>query len=135
MEVNSIDYTFSQLKIKLSEEMGTLVPSVIEYKYPGAKKLPAQYPIVLTALSGNQYFRQREKFSIYGLIFGNPMALMVIFSLAVVVFMPMMLNNMDPEELKQLQQQNAMAGGGDPMATLQNLLSGQAPKPANDDDD
>jgi len=50
---------------------------VLEYKFPGAPKQPALYPIELTPLVKTQYFEARPKMSIIGMLMGNPMMLMM----------------------------------------------------------
>jgi hypothetical protein len=149
LDVNSVDYTFSTMKIKVSEEgqSENLNITVIEYKYPGAKKLPASYPISLIALAKNFYIPMKEPFSLYKIVAGNPMALMMLFSVVAVFALPAMMKNMvriylyfppaqpcfftflfrlsciqnsyqDPEELKRMQERRADSGE-DPVKQLQ----------------
>lgn len=96
LDVNSVDYTFSSLKLKVSEDMlsSKLNISVIEYKFPGAKKLPAAYPIFLVALTKNFYIPVKEPFSLYKIVVGNPMMLMMLFSVVAVFALPAMMKNM-----------------------------------------
>ena len=104
------------MKVKISDEEGGEQPvmNAIEYKYPGAPKTPTAYPLVLTALAKNQYFPVRielfrflclllnidtyfqikEGVSLYKVVMGNPMILMMIFSFAVVLGFPMLMKNM-----------------------------------------
>ena len=56
------------------------------------------------------------------MIFGNPMALMMLFSIAVVVGMPMMMKNMDPEELKAMQERSALNPSEDPAALMKKFM-------------
>ena len=151
LNVNDIEYTFSQLKIKVTfddanssgdEIVGqnrggnteTTAPkiTVIEYKYPGAQKMAGSYPLVLTALVKNNYLPVKEGLNIFKMIFGNPMALMMIFSVAVVVGMPMMMKNIDPEELKAMQERSALNPNEDP-ATLMKKFMGMDNKDDEDD--
>jgi hypothetical protein len=97
LDVRNIYYVFSSLKIKVSFKNETSKIDVIEYKYPGAKKSASSYPIVLPALAKNSYFQLRQKFNIVSFIFGNPMVIMMIFSLGMVIVMPIMMKNMDTE--------------------------------------
>lgn len=141
LNVNDIEYTFSQLKIKVSFEDGNASGdeaiggsvgdntgitepkiTVIEYKYPGAQKLAGSYPLVLTALVKNNYLPVKEGLNIFKMIFGNPMALMMLFSIAVVVGMPMMMKNMDPEELKAMQERSALNPSEDPAALMKKFM-------------
>lgn len=129
LEVYSLTDHFSQLKLKVSAENNTI--SVIEYKYPGAPRVAASYPIVLNALAPIQYEVQKPPFSLWGMIMANPMMLMMLFSLVMVVGMPYLMQNMSPEELEEIKRQSAK--NGDPMKQLSQLMGGG--KAANDDDD
>lgn len=115
--------------MKVSAENNTI--SVIEYKYPGAPRVAASYPIVLNALAPIQYEVQKPPFSLWGMIMANPMMLMMLFSLVMVVGMPYLMQNMSPEELEEIKRQSAK--NGDPMKQLSQLMGGG--KTANDDDD
>jgi hypothetical protein len=59
LDVLSPIYHFSQLKMKVDEQAGTV--AIVEYKYPGAAKQSAQYPIVLQAHGKPQYFEVRKR--------------------------------------------------------------------------
>ena len=49
----------------------------LEYKFPGAPKQPAPYPLELVPLVRMNYFEQRPKVSVLGMLMGNPMMLMM----------------------------------------------------------
>ena len=76
LDVSSIHDIFPQMKIKVSAEDGKI--SVIEYKYLGAKSIRSSYPIILTALGPLKYFKERQPFSILGMILGNPMIILMV---------------------------------------------------------
>ena len=145
LDVNDIEYTFSQLKIKVSfddasnggesdgdgdsdgSESSNSVNSVpkitvIEYKYPGAQKVAGSYPLVLTALAKNNYLPVKEGLNLFKMILGNPMALMMLFSVGIVVGMPMMMKNMDPEELKAMQERSSLNPAEDPAALMKKFM-------------
>jgi hypothetical protein len=124
LDVLAIHDHFSQLKLKVSAETGSV--RVVEFKYPGAKRLSHNYPILLTALAPVTYYQQHPPFSLMGFIFGNPTILMMVFSLAVIVFFPMLLSGLSEEELKELQS----SGTGDPMTSLQRLMGVEPQKEA-----
>mmetsp|Transcript_3220 Transcript_3220/g.5021 ORF Transcript_3220/g.5021 Transcript_3220/m.5021 type:complete len:159 (-) Transcript_3220:75-551(-) len=134
LDVVSIQLLYPQMKIKVSAENGTV--TVVEFKYPGAKRLPSSYPIVLTALMPINYFQKKPPLSIIGMITGNPMMLMMLVMLIVVVGFPSLLQGMSPEELKEMR---AASGGtsGDPMKDLSKLMGmgGGADGGKDDDDD
>ena len=89
---------FPQAKLKIEAESGII--TVVEFKYPGAKRVPVSYPIVLSALAPNSYFQQRAPFNPIGYLLGNPMMLMMLFSVGVMFLMPMLTAGMDEEQLK-----------------------------------
>ena len=128
LDVSSVKETFPQMKLKVVAEEGSI--SVVEYKYPGAKKVAASYPIMLKAIAPIKYFQVKPPLSIMKMIMSNPMMLMMGVMLVVVLLMPKMMAGMDPEELKELQKQQAQAG--DPMKQFQKLWSGGG---KDDDDD
>lgn len=117
MDVHSVHDMFSQLKIKVNAETGVI--RVAEYKYPGGKRLTPlpQHPIELTAIAPILYYEQTPPFSIVGMILGNPMMLMVVFSVAVVFGFPMLLSNLSEEELKEMQSSQV-----DPMQGFKSML-------------
>ena len=123
--MHSIDYVFSQFKIKVSddsEQSKAPTITVIEYKYPGAQKLAGSYPLELIAMAKNNFLPVKEGFSFYRVIMGNPMALMALFSIAVVVGMPYMMKNMDPEELKAMQQRHSLDPSEDPTKMMKSWM-------------
>jgi len=121
---------FPILKIRVSAEEGLV--TAVEYKYPGAKRLPANYPVVLTAMAPLQYTLKKPPLSIVGMLMANPMMIMMVFMLIVVIGMPKLLQGMSPEELEELQKQSATSG--DPMKKIKNMM-GMGGSAADDDDD
>lgn len=136
LDVYSPLYHFPTLKLKVVAE-DTPSVSVVEYKYLGGKKTQADYPLSLTALTPIIYTIPKTQFSIVGMMMANPMMLMMLVSLAMVLGMPLLMKNLSPEELEEIQK-NSLTGGGDPMQKLSKLMSGGgggAAKEAGDDDD
>jgi hypothetical protein len=89
LDVQSVTYHFSQIKIQLLEEdMGS--PKCLEYFYPGATKQPAAYPLVLNAIATYDYFEKRQGFSVFTIL-KNPMVLMMGFSAVLMFLMPKMM--------------------------------------------
>lgn len=129
LDASTVHYIFPQMKLKVASDEGTI--SVLEYKYPGAAKIPSQYPIILKALSSVNYFTPKPKFSILGMLMGNPMMIMMIISVGAMVLFPKMLQGMSPEELEEFKKQSS-ASGGDPMKELSKMIG---VKSKNDDDD
>lgn len=98
LEVLAIHEHFSQMKIQVNAAEGTV--KVVEYDYPGAVKKSASYPLVFTALAPINYFQVRPKISILGFVMANPMMLIMGFSAILLMYMPKMLKNLDPEAMK-----------------------------------
>jgi hypothetical protein len=147
LDVLSALTIFSTMKVKILIDNGHSDGAIhaVEYKYPGAAKVPAAYPIVMEAIitpsgttsigssPGNQkrvsnplnssYFAVKKQFNLLGYIMANPMMLMMGVMLIMVVAMPKMLEGLDPEELKKMQ---AERGGEeletDPMKAFQKLM-------------
>jgi len=71
-------------------------------------RLPLPFPLPLEPLVSNlSFFEKREGFKISSILM-NPMAIMMGVTLLIMVAMPKMMQNMDPEQLKEMQQ---MQGG------------------------
>lgn len=111
--------------------------NVVEYKYPGAKRIPAPYPIVITAVAKAPYFKKKAGFSILGLITGNPMIAMMAVIMIIMFAIP---NILSPEELKELKKQQQLSSStstptGDPMKELSKLMGVNTLTKQDDDDD
>lgn len=106
------------MKIKVNAD--DKIVNVVEYKYPGAKKAPADYPLNLKALYPIRYYQERPPFSIIGLITGNPMILMMLFMLVIMLIYPKLLQGIDPEEMKQMQEEMNITG--DPYSDLKKMV-------------
>ncbi len=139
LDVLSLHIMFPAAKIKISPatsnvESDTIEVSVVEYKYPGAARMPTDYPIVLKALTPVGYFKPPQKFSLWSIIMANPMMMMMLAFGGLMVFM---FQNMDPEVMKEIQEQNK--GKEDPMKQMQDMMSGKGLAGmfggAKDDDD
>eukprot|EP00640_Fibrocapsa_japonica_P005189 CAMPEP_0113937182 /NCGR_PEP_ID=MMETSP1339-20121228/3863_1 /TAXON_ID=94617 /ORGANISM="Fibrocapsa japonica" /LENGTH=209 /DNA_ID=CAMNT_0000939857 /DNA_START=34 /DNA_END=663 /DNA_ORIENTATION=+ /assembly_acc=CAM_ASM_000762 len=103
LDVHSTSHYFSQVKVNLPVNPADRV-RCIEYQYPGASKQPLPHPIALTAHALQHHFEKRQSFGLHT-IYKNPMFFMVLMSLFMVVVFPRMLKGMDPEALKEMQDQ------------------------------
>lgn len=59
----------------------------LEYKYPGAPKARADYPLMAESLTTINYFEQREKFNLLGLLM-NPSFLTIIVPIGLLYILP-----------------------------------------------
>jgi len=130
LDVHSLYQMYPQFKLKVDSENGTI--NAVEYKYPGAKRLPAAYPLVVTALIPISYFQQRPPFSILGMLWQNPMITMMVGMFGLMLLFPQMLEGLDPEKMKEMQAE--MGDAGDPMKQMSKLF-GMSQDTKNDDDD
>ncbi len=130
---------FPVAKIKISSaasntDADTTEVTVVEYKYPGAARQHMDYPIVLKALTMVGYFKPPPSFSIWSMIMANPMMIIMLGFGGLMVFM---FQNMDPELMKEIQEQNK--NKEDPTKMVQDMMSGKGLSAmfggAKDDDD
>jgi hypothetical protein len=108
-----MDYLFSQYRVDISTKVkhkisvsthtaaASLNPLIIPTK--------VAYPLSIAPLQTLSYFQAREGFNLMSLL-KQPMALMMLFTVAMVVIMPRMMNNMDDKEKEEmLKMQSSMS--------------------------
>ncbi|PWZ06614.1 ER membrane protein complex subunit 7 [Zea mays] len=98
IEVSSIGYFFSPVRVDISARN----PGYIQAALTETRRVLNE--LVLEPLKEEQYYEVREPFSIMSLL-KSPMGLMVGFMVLMVFVMPKMMENLDPEEMKQAQEQ------------------------------
>ena len=132
LHVQSHTHVFSQVKIQLLEAaMGSA--KCIEYAFPGANKQAIPHPLILTAHAKYDFFEKRQSFSLISTL-KNPMVMMMLFSVVLMLIMPKMMENLDPEQQEQFKQR-MQSNQGDPTKILSQLwgdISG-APETAEND--
>ena len=74
------------------------------YAYPGAPKAATAYPLVFRHKADYQYFVARPQLSVFS-IFKHPMILMMVPMMLIMVCLPKMMDNMDPEEKERMRKQ------------------------------
>jgi hypothetical protein len=91
--------------------------------------------LLLKPLGMIDYFEKRQQMSVMS-FFANPMMLMMLFTLGMGFLMPKMMENLDPEELKQMQEQMAQQQrvAADPSKAFANLLGGGDKKEDSDEE-
>lgn len=119
VDVLAISELFPQLKIQVNAEEELV--KVVEYKYPGAIKRSSTYPLVFTAMTPVSYFQVKPPVNILGFVLQNPMMLLMGFSAVLLVFLPKLLNNLDPEAREEYEKAQA---GADPSEMLKKMLGG-----------
>ena len=129
-EVSVVDSLrfFSRSLVEVDDE--GKVTRIVEVQPPTQ---PNQGPVrrevkslLLKPLGVVDYFEKRQQMSIMS-FFMNPMMIMMVFTLGVGMLMPKLMENLDPEELKQMQEQMAQQQkvAADPSKMFTNMLSGQ----------
>jgi hypothetical protein len=121
LEAHAVELAFPQMKVKVDRNNADGgVVNAVEYKYPGASRTPATHPMNLVALTPLQYFHNPPRFSIMGMIMGNPMIILMAVGAGAMFLFPKMLNTMDPEAMKDFEKMQSEAE--DPMAALKKML-------------
>ncbi|KAH7883752.1 hypothetical protein F5I97DRAFT_1938425 [Phlebopus sp. FC_14] len=127
LSVLSHDYAFEQMRVDVSNSSPT--PEIKSYIVGTPLMSPSvvlSYPVVFTPRHKNNYFQPRESFNLLGM-FRNPMMMIMVLTGVLVVGMPYIMKNLDPQTLEELQGQQAK------VASLQNsvpngsLTSGLSP--------
>ncbi|RIA98685.1 hypothetical protein C1645_748935 [Glomus cerebriforme] len=125
LEISSKKFIYPKIRVDVDSE--GIKPFVTITGSEWSNTGPSlQYPLELPARSTSEYFMVRDGFSITSL-FANPYIIMMGFSVLLLFIMPKMMANMDPNALKELQEnqaQNPLPEMPDISTTLANYLSG-----------
>ncbi|KAJ7102216.1 hypothetical protein B0H15DRAFT_813707 [Mycena belliarum] len=135
LSVVSHDFVFDQLRIDVLESTFEARPySVGTPLNPASPVLLPQ--ISLAPRSQHVYFVPIDSFNLLGML-QNPMMLMMVFGGVMVMAMPYLMKNMDPETMKEFKEQQAKMAGmqnamasGDLKAGFSALMAEDAPAPA-----
>jgi len=103
LEVYDTQRTWPTVRVDVSAKTQGKMRALLTHN-----RLPLPFPIHIEPLVATPtFFEKREGFKISSILM-NPMALMMGFTLLIMLVMPKMMANMDPEQLKEMQQ---MQGG------------------------
>ncbi len=119
LDIHSPTYHFGQVRVQLLKESMN-APMCLEYTHAGAVKIAIKYPLVLTPHATYDYFEPQKGFSIFSLL-KNPMVLMMLVSAGLMVGMPKLMENLDPEEKEQMRKQ--MQAQSNPTEMLSQMFS------------
>lgn len=128
VDIPSTQYLFSKYKLDVGTD-GLI--RALEYKYPGASKMHAAYPLVVEPVKQLDYFEQREKFNLLSLLM-NPSFLTIVVPIVLLYVLPKLSEGMDPEEMKKAQEE---MGAADPSSLLAGMLGGGRANADDSDDD
>ena len=113
IEVYALGYFFSPVRVDVSARHRGKVQATLTETRRSLTEL------VLEPLKEEQYYEIREPFNIMSIV-KSPMGLMVGFMVVVVFLMPKLMENIDPEEMKQAQEEMRRQG----VPSLTSLLPG-----------
>ncbi|KAF9270399.1 hypothetical protein L218DRAFT_952531 [Marasmius fiardii PR-910] len=106
LSVVSHKYAFEQLRIDVYEALAEVRPYVPGTSLDPPSPITLQYPIELSAKQKYNYFVPPESFNIMAML-GSPMMLLMIFGGGMMLAMPYLMKNMDPEALEDMKEQQA----------------------------
>ncbi|KAG7099395.1 hypothetical protein E1B28_001248 [Marasmius oreades] len=112
----SHNYAFDQLRIDVYESAIEVRPYVPGTPLNPPSTITLQYPIELSAKQKYNYFVPPESFNVMGML-GSPMMLLMIFGGGMMLAMPYLMKNLDPEALEDMKEQQTK------MAKMQNAMT------------
>ncbi|XP_010472533.1 PREDICTED: ER membrane protein complex subunit 7 homolog [Camelina sativa] len=113
IEVSAMGYFFSPVRVDVSARHRGKVQATLTETRRSLTEM------VLEPLREEQYYEIREPFNVMNIV-KSPMGLMVGFMVVVVFLMPKLMENIDPEEMKQAQEEMRRQG----VPSLTSLLPG-----------
>ncbi|KAH8112105.1 hypothetical protein DFH11DRAFT_538436 [Phellopilus nigrolimitatus] len=109
LSVVSHDYSFDTLRVDVhpsGEAHPDVRPYVLGTPHNPPSPISLQYPIVLKPRRKADYFVERQSFNALGML-QNPMVLMMVVTGVLVVGMPYLMKNLDPEVTKEMNERQA----------------------------
>lgn len=108
LSVLSHDYTFDQLRIDISSTspLPKIKPHIFGTPLLSLSAVSLPYPITLTARGKNNYFKPHESFSLLGM-FQNPMMVLMLLTGVMLLGLPYVIKNTDPQTLEEIKGQHA----------------------------
>ncbi|KAF8167928.1 hypothetical protein B0H34DRAFT_683677, partial [Crassisporium funariophilum] len=129
----SHDHSFDQLRIDINNSTTEVRPYVSGTPMTPPSPVLLPYPVVFTPREKHTYFVPPESFNIISML-SNPMMLLMVFGGGMMLAMPYLIKNMDPETLEDFkEQQGRMTGiqnafqSGDLKSGLNALMAGEEP--------
>lgn len=116
IEVVALGYFFSPVRVDVSARLHGQVQATLT-----ENRRSLSEPLILEPLREEYYFEKREPFSLIGLL-KSPMGLMMGFMIVAVFLLPKLMENIDPEEMKRVQEEMR----NQPAPSLTNFLQGRS---------
>ena len=111
LETFALGYSFPPMTVEIR------VDGTIRAAYAEDPTVRFESPLVLKPVSVATYFEHRQGLSL-GSLAKNPMFLMVAFTVLMAWAMPKLMESMDPEELKEMQEKMGAMGAQPSMGDL-----------------
>ncbi|KAF8649903.1 hypothetical protein AX16_005662 [Volvariella volvacea WC 439] len=123
LSVQSHDFVFDQLRVDVGNASVVVRPYLpgTPLDPPSSVQLP--HPIVLSAKQRYNYFVPQEHFSVASML-KNPMMILMIVAGGMVLAMPYLMKNIDPEALEEFKEQQAKIAGVQNAMASGNLRAG-----------
>ncbi|PPQ89591.1 hypothetical protein CVT25_012336, partial [Psilocybe cyanescens] len=110
LTIISHDYFFDQLRIDVTNSSSPEVrPYVAGTPMDPPSSIFLPYPIILTPREKYIYFVPPERFNLAGML-ANPMMLLMVGGGIMMLAMPYLIKNLDPEALEELKEQQGKMG-------------------------
>ncbi|KAF9478049.1 hypothetical protein BDN70DRAFT_913881 [Pholiota conissans] len=112
LSIVSHDHFFDQLRIDVNNSLSSVE---VRPFLPGTPMNPPStvllpYPVILTPRERYVYFVPPESFNLAGML-SNPMMLLMVGGAGMMLAMPYLIKNLDPEALEEFKEQQAKLGG------------------------
>ena len=138
LEIESHKLVYPHYVVEVSESGRTKVK---EFHYPGAPPIALQSDVIqIKAVAPVTYYRAAASFNLASLLM-NPTVIILLVMVAAMVFLPSMMENMDPAQKEDMRRQHEamsnpaalLSGGGAPqdMGSLMSMLTGETPAPGS----
>ncbi|KAI0757075.1 hypothetical protein C8Q80DRAFT_76093 [Daedaleopsis nitida] len=137
LSVLAHDHVFENMRVDVldTETLPEVRPYFLGTPLSPTSPVTLPYPIQLTAQRRHDYFTPRQSFNVIEM-FKNPMMMMMLGAGVLVLLMPMMMKNMDPEVMEEFKERQAKMAGvqsalqsGDLASGFSQLLSGGSDEP------
>ncbi|RDB28917.1 ER membrane protein complex subunit 7 [Hypsizygus marmoreus] len=125
LSVVSPNYAFDQVRVDVLDSQST--PEVRPYVLGTPLNPPStvllSHPIILTPRQKHAYFIPPESFDLVAM-FSNPMMLIMVVGGVMMLAMPYLMKNMDPEAMEEFKEQHAKVSGFQSAMASGDLKSG-----------
>jgi len=117
LSMSSHDYAFDQVRVDIpdSSQQPEIKSYMVGTPLTSLTSVSLSYPVVLTPRHKNKYFKPRESFNLFGM-FQNPMMMIMLLTGVMMLAMPYIMTNLDPQTLEELK------GHRGQIANLQNSI-------------